>query len=353
MNNRKMIFAAIIGVVFLFAGYNLYSYFQNQAEIAAEEERLAQERQLERDRAAAEQAAAQQAEQARQEAERAAQRAAEEQRRQEEAKAREEARLAEEARQAAEEARLAEENRLAEAERLRERIAKVREIKSYEGIWYDKIEGLQELSARYVQDHPEEFNTQLFSAANFGVRDRSSVKVFFDNSTPLMLYAAISQDTRLLQALIDTGIDVNATNDAGVTALMFAATYNNPEVVAFLIGQGADTGAIAYRDDMNALHFAAKYNPNPDTAEALVKAGLALESKTSKGMTPALLAASDNRNMEVVARLAELGADTGAYDESGVDVVRIVKARFEGNREPFLGISPEFKEQVLVAIQGR
>ena len=54
MTNRKWIFVAVIGVVFLFAGYILYSYFQEQAAIAAQEDRQAEERRIERDRVAAE-----------------------------------------------------------------------------------------------------------------------------------------------------------------------------------------------------------------------------------------------------------------------------------------------------------
>jgi hypothetical protein len=53
MDNRKWIFAGLIGLVFVFAGYNLYSYFSQQQAIQIEEDRLAQERraECERDRA--------------------------------------------------------------------------------------------------------------------------------------------------------------------------------------------------------------------------------------------------------------------------------------------------------------
>ena len=44
MENRKWIFVGIISLVFVFAGYNLYSYFTEQQAIQIEEDRLAQER---------------------------------------------------------------------------------------------------------------------------------------------------------------------------------------------------------------------------------------------------------------------------------------------------------------------
>lgn len=360
MNNRKWIFVAVIGVVFLFAGYNLYSYFQEQAAIAAQEERQAEERRIERERVAAEREAARQAEAAQREAELQAARAAEEAQRRADAEAREAARLAEEARQAAADAERIEREREAEAERLRDRIARARELREgFEGIRWDTVEELNVLSSRYVTDHPEEFRDQVFSAANMGAHDRSSIKVFFDDSNPLMLYAAISQDLRLLQALMDVGLDVNGANRAGVTPLMFAAAYNNAEVINFLLERGADASAVSYVEDMNALHFAARYNPNPEATAALLEAGLPLEGATSTGATPALLAASDNRNMEVIELLAQRGADLEVYDQRAQSARLIAEARLgaAGNRavemgNTFVPISDAYREQVLSAIRG-
>lgn len=360
MTNRKWIFVAVIGVVFLFAGYNLYSYFQEQAAIAAQEERQAEERRIERERVAAEREAARQAEAAQREAELQAARAAEEAQRRADAEAREAARLAEQARQAAADAERLERERAAEAERLRDRIARARELQGFEGIRWDTVEELNVLSSRYVTDHPEEFRDQVFSAANMGAHDRSSIKVFFDDSNPLMLYAAISQDLRLFQALMDVGLDVNGANRAGVTPLMFAAAYNNAEVVNFLLEHGADASAVSYVEDMNALHFAARYNPNPEATAALLEAGLPLEGVTSTGATPALLAAADNRNMEVIELLAQRGADLEVYDQRAQSARLIAEARLgaAGNRavemgNTFVPISNEYREQVLRALQAR
>jgi len=344
VNDRKWIFIAVIGVVFLFAGYNLYSYFQNQAAVAVEEERLAAERKLEREQEATAREQARVLEQTRLDTEQTAQDAAEEQRVEEENRSREEALRAEEAENQ-------ERTRQADETQLQRGLARAREIRSFEGIQTENIQQLRSLSPRYVLDHPDEFLPQRFGAMDFGNPPRTSTKVFFENSTPLMLYAAISQDISLLQALVDIGLDVNAANKMGVTPLMFAAAYNSPEVIDFLIENGAAIEAISYINDMNALHFAALFNPNPETSEALVRAGAELELATSTGSTAALLAASENRNMEVVERLAKLGADISLYDTSGADVRRIVEARFNGDLEPFVSISPEYQEQVLEALR--
>ncbi len=346
MKNKKVMFAAIVGIVFLFAGYNLYSYFKTQQAIQVEEDRVTEERRIERDQERQTREAETQAQQERAEAERVAERAAEEQRRADEAAKREEARIAEEARQAVADAR-AEEDRLAqEEERMQARILKARTLRQIEGIRSDTVEELNSVSPRYISDHPEEFLTQTFTAVNLGAQ-RSSMKLMVPESNPLMLYAAISSDTRILQALLDIGIDINAANEKGYTALMFASAYNSPEIIEFLIGQGADISAQAYVMDLNVLHVAALFNPNPESVESLINAGLSLEGKTSNDYTAILLAASDNKNLEVVLRLAQLGADIGVYDQKGTDVRGVVLNRIEGDDDLFMAITPEFNERVL------
>jgi ankyrin repeat protein len=351
VNDRKWIFIAIIGVVFLFAGYNLYSYFQNQAAVAVEEERVAAERKTERDQEATAREQARVLEQTRLDTEQAAQDAAEEQRVEEENRAREEALRAEEAENQ-------ERTRQADETQLQRALARAREVRSYEGIQTENIERLRSLSPSYILDHPDEFLPQRFSAADFGNPPRSSTTVLFEDSTPLMLYAAISQDTSILQALIDIGLDVNAANKMGVTPLMFAAAYNSPEVIDFIIEKGAKIDGISYIQDLNALHFAALLNPNPETTVALLDAGLPIEGKTTTGATAALLAASENRNMEVIERLALRDADLGVYDEGGQSALFIAETRLgaSGDRfanigNPFVSISPEYVEQVLAVIR--
>lgn len=349
MKNKKLMFAAVVGVVFLFAGYNLYGYFKTQQAIQVEEDRAAEVQRVQREQERQAQVAEARAQQEREEAARLAERAAEEQRRADEAAKREEARIAEEARQAVAEARAEEERLAQEEERMQARILKARTLRQIEGIRSDTVEELNSVSPRYITDHPDEFLTQTFSAQNLGAQ-RDFVKLMVGESNPLMLYAAISSNTRILQALLDIGMDINAANAKGYTPLMFASAYNTPEVIEFLIGQGADISAQAYVMDLNALHVAALFNPNPESAETLIQAGLPLEGKTSNDYTPLLLAASDNKNLEVVLRLAQLGADTGVYDQKGTDVRGVVINRIEGDGDLYTMITPEFNQRVLDAL---
>ncbi len=158
-------------------------------------------------------------------------------------------------------------------------------------------------------------------------------------------------DQGILQALLDIGLDINSANKTGYTPLMFAAAYNSPEVVKFLIGKGADTSVKANIQDLNALHIASLFNPRPDIIDVLLVAGMNIEAKTENDHTPLLLAASDNRNLEVVERLAFKGADKGAYDAKGRTAVKIVEARIGGEGDEYFRISDEMNKQVINSVR--
>lgn len=348
MSRQKLIFAAVVGVVFLFAGYNLYSYFGNQAALQAERERVALEERAAQER----QREIIQAERERREAEA---REAEERERREaaelEARRQEERRQREAARAAADLAAQEEARRDDEA-RLEELVARAREVQSIEDFNEEVIETVRAMSPRYIRDNPEEFQeVYRRQAGEFSSGFAGERFMYQDGSTSLMIFAAISRNTDALQALLDVGVDINATNEQGFTALMFAAAYNRPEIVAFLLSKGADVGAQAYDRDLNALHIAALRNPHPDVVEALVRAGMPLEARITTGETAILLAASENSNLEVAERLGNLGADTSVYNDRGQPVRAIAERRTGGAFPLLTPITPEVHARILEALR--
>jgi len=339
MNTQRTIFAAVVAVVFLFAGYNLYSYFKEQQAIQQAEDRQAELRKVQK-------------EQERQQREDDKQARIDEERRQQEAErqARIEAEKQEEAeREAKRQERLAEAERKKEVQ-LQARIQLARTPKHIEGIPQDTIDKFNSISARYIRDHPAEFLKQRFDKNTFGSRTNFERLTQEDTNT-LMLYSAISQDTDILQALIDIGLDINSANKAGYTPLMFANAYNTPEIVKFLIVNGADINSKAYIQDLNALHIASLLNPKPDVINVLLDAGMDIEAKTENDYTPLLLAASDNRNLEVVGRLAELGADKEVYDVKGRTALKLIEERINGNGDEYFKISDEVNAQILEVLK--
>lgn len=84
----------------------------------------------------------------------------------------------------------------------------------------------------------------------------------------------------LAERMIKAGADVNATTDAGVTALMIAAGHNNMPMIAFLIRNGADP-AVKNKDGKTALDIAKTAN-HEQAARALERL-IANMEKSKKG----------------------------------------------------------------------
>ena len=98
---------------------------------------------------------------------------------------------------------------------------------------------------------------------------------------------------------LKAGADVNAKDQTGATALMYAAAdNNNPETIALLLENGAD---VNYKDDegITALMSAASGN-NPETVALLLKNGAILNAADDAGMTALMYAASFNNNPETI-----------------------------------------------------
>ena len=321
MNNRKIAFIAIVGVVFVFAAYNLVNYFQIQQAEQVEKNRITQEQKLHTEEARKQKTFEFEAKQLaleKQKQQILAQQAAE-------AKRLEQEKLA--AAKAAKQAEL-EQQQQRKQDYAQERLEKAREQSHIEGLRDEVLEKLTSLSPRYITDHPDEFLDQDAKAILFTRNSRG--KLVSDKTNFLKVYAAISQNLELLQALLDIGINVNEANTAGYTALHFAGAYNTPEVINFLIKKGANTKAIAYIKDANALHLASGLNHNPESIKALVAAALPIDEKAGD-YTPLLIAAEENSNLEIAETLANLGADTSAYNKQGMTPYTIIKSRIDGD----------------------
>ena len=55
-----------------------------------------------------------------------------------------------------------------------------------------------------------------------------------------MVYACAGGHAKTVALLLDSGIDVNARYENGLTALMWAAGYGNAETIEVLLARGAD-----------------------------------------------------------------------------------------------------------------
>ena len=119
-----------------------------------------------------------------------------------------------------------------------------------------------------------------------------------------VLRAARSGDAAL-KALLSQGININATDYDGETALMEAADERNSEVVRVLIANGANVNA-ANEDGETALMIAADEG-RAETVRLLIEAGANVNARDEDGET-ALDKAIDERNHKVAELLRAAGA---------------------------------------------
>jgi ankyrin repeat protein len=148
--------------------------------------------------------------------------------------------------------------------------------------------------------------------------------------------SAIIGDLSRVQELLDEGIDVNAPDVHGETALVWAGLYGRTEILQLLIERGADITAESL-SAARALHGAAICG-HPDTVCALLNAGVsanawcpaehvnsaipqpdgsvAFKYANHEGST-ALHGAVAHRHTDVVRVLIEYDADVNAVEGEG------------------------------------
>jgi ankyrin repeat protein len=166
--------------------------------------------------------------------------------------------------------------------------------------WPDTPKTLRAADAR-VTGLGEAFRTGDRGAIGRGIGDRAIVNLAGpDGRTPLM-FAALYGSASDLTTLLEQGADPNARSDAGLTALILAAT--DPAKTQLLLAKGANVN-VRSEDGRTALHVAAM---SGETAivKRLLDAGASVNF--NGGDSPLVLAAATG-NVELVQMLIEAGA---------------------------------------------
>jgi len=127
--------------------------------------------------------------------------------------------------------------------------------------------------------------------------------------------AAEQGDRETVRALLQQGIDVNAAQGGGTTALHWAARANDVDMAEMLLYAGANVRATTRLGAHTPLLFASKHG-NASMVETLLAAGADASGATTTGAT-VLMFASASGSIESVRLLLDREPDVNARESSG------------------------------------
>lgn len=131
---------------------------------------------------------------------------------------------------------------------------------------------------------------------------------------PALIEAAKSGDKATVQSLIRSGVDVNATEPDGTTALHWAAHYGHAEIAQALIRAGAKVNVV--NDYGSSPMSEAATIASVPVLKVLLKAGADVNSPNPEGQT-ALMAVARTGNIEAAKLLLKHGAIVDAREQWG------------------------------------
>jgi len=137
--------------------------------------------------------------------------------------------------------------------------------------------------------------------------------VALNGQAPVTIAEAASKgDREAVRALLKKGLDVNAAQGDGTTALHWAAMKGDAELAQMLIFAGANVRATTRLGAYTPLYLAAKGGYSAVVA-ALLAAGADAKATTTNGTTPLMIAAAAG-DTRTITSLVENGADINATD---------------------------------------
>ena len=181
-------------------------------------------------------------------------------------------------------------------------------------LYYAALCGFSKLVEHLIVKYPEHMNAiggcygtpavaalagRHFHLAQVLHRNGSSVDPRCrDGFSTLQSAAIYGGDLEMVRILLDYGVDVNAQNECGYTALLYASytpfNSDDPIVLGLLLDHRADLN-VETKDGLTPLHIALG-NRKIEKAGLLVERGASVEVQDKHGRTPLDVASEEHRD---------------------------------------------------------
>eukprot|EP01132_Coremiostelium_polycephalum_P000001 gene1-1_t len=148
----------------------------------------------------------------------------------------------------------------------------------------------------------------------------------------LFLNATVSKNLVLLKELITIGVDINTTDQMGITALHYAVLAGDEEIVKFLLSKGACQN---YKDNNQMVPLYIAIRKGHIHLVNLLIAGAGKDSQDVDGNT-ALHVAALSRKVEVIKKLVALGADINIKNKQGLMPIHLMTSQDSPSLTPQL-----------------
>lgn len=159
------------------------------------------------------------------------------------------------------------------------------------------------------------------------------------NGWPLLLHAVNSKRIGLTKLLIEAGIDLNATNQEGLTALMCAVLDNNIEFVQELLNSQANPNIKNHNGD-DALILSARTAciDGIEIIERLLAKGAYPSAQNREGMSALMISATSSYKeaINIVKILIENGADINLKNKKNQTALQLAKKHNNSDIEKLL-----------------